>query len=451
MTRSLPVLLAGLLLLGAASAHGTPEDTAKVSAKAAAEVERFLGALHERPEARATVIKGLVGLGPAALPALFRALISLGPRNTEVRCAVALRVLRSARREDLRSALRVMAVGDVPLASRVRALRVLEVVGGIDDVDVFLEVASSVEARQMRSGGIRACVRRTARHLLARGTKFPRSLETAWPKLSPVVRTIILDALAELGWRRAITYLGRLLRSHSERVGTLDRLAMLPVVAGEETGLVPARGILAALGALEPETLRAACGAAGRYHLAEAFDRLAALLDEKSPVVRRASRRALRTITRVDMGERGEDWLAWRHREERWFREDMPDEISRLAYDEPETVREVLRGLERRRLLRDRIHAPVISLIAHELPDIRVSVCRTLGVLGGAASLASLVRALDDAHPDVRNAAQAALCAITGRSEQGDAKAWRHRLEIAPPAASSASEGKRPSPRPPGD
>ena len=139
---------------------------------------------------------------------------------------------------------------------------------------------------------------------------------------------------------------------------------------------------------------------------------------------------ALRELSGCNLPDRPEAWRAWHQEQQRWWDEEAPGVLERLASEDAGLVVAAIRDASARTLRRDQLAASVaVALRDHASPEVRRQACAGLARLGSDVALEDLVRALDDPDAGVREGAVQALRSITRLALPPDRGAWLRALE----------------------
>jgi hypothetical protein len=235
------------------------------------------------------------------------------------------------------------------------------------------------------------------------------------------------------GNARALDPLARLLNQDPELDALLlTQIGLLADEAVPGTAWHVGLGVRGFLLDFRPGMRREAALTLGKLEDADSAGELIGLLEDENDGVRKSALWALRAIAGQDLGEDQRRWRDWYLQELDWWREDYQEIADTLRHGAPEEIGPAISELCLRRLFRHPMAADLAELLGHERPEIRVRACVALRELSSLAAARELVRALDDEHAEVRQAALEALAAASGLDLPPEPEPWIEALALDP-------------------
>lgn len=261
--------------------------------------------------------------------------------------------------------------------------------------------------------------------LLGRDAPTMGGLEQRYAFLDDRLVPSVLQALGETQDHRALALLHTAVKRADEHL----LLALAQVRRAAPSPSAEADAALAAtirpfLDRERPTHCRAAALALGQLEDALSVERLIVLLSDEDAGLAANALWALRRITQLGFPAAAHVWEAWYAEERRWQRAERADVLRDLQSLNRGESAAAIRELSRRRLDRAAIARQLSTALAHPYASSRLLACRALAEVGSRRELPALVGALDDEDATVREAAYAALRALSPHALPPDAQAW---------------------------
>ncbi len=382
----------------------------------------------------------LAGYGPNAIQAYFAILAGTVDGPTEEGALrpsadaldpneILFATLARMNPKEVAAHVAAAATGDAPLDVRIVALHVLDLVGAEGGLDAWFRIVSEVEPEHLSRAYVQGpCERALAAVASRDGTAF-QGLKTRLPKLQPALVPIVLRGIAASRRPQALPVLTSLLGKSNE----LD-LVLLPCIGklAEET-----------VGDLTDEELawirpfaddddwrvrREALIVLGRVGDWRSAGLLVEALGDEQRLVGQAANWSLARMSRVDHGFDAESWTAFFDSEIRWFESEVPRCVQAIESRNPATALDGVRELAGHALFRHDAARAIGFLLADPHADLVAQACVVLTEIRSPAAIPALIEALSSEDASIREAARAALAAITNLELAPDATAWRRAL-----------------------
>lgn len=323
-------------------------------------------------------------------------------------------------------------VEDLDPASRRAGLQVLGAVGRSDDVERLLALAGDEPAP---GSGTLEAFEAAVSGLVGRDPRASSGLRGGFFELPAEYASALARAVAGTRLEARVEWLADLLGFRPELDPTLlslvTKAANATPALHDEAILEKVRGSLLDS---DPQVLRQAAMAVAALGDFGAVAELTDLLASDQEVVRQSAHYALREITGLGLPAEPGGWSAWLESEHRWYEEEAPADLARLAGRRAPEIAEALGRLAKHRFERHRTSLEVARVLENEDPNLRVRACAALRQLGSRLPVPGLIEALDD-EEEVAAEAHRALVALTGKDLPLDPEAWR--TELLPPAPGS--------------
>ena len=310
------------------------------------------------------------------------------------------------------------------VAERTAGLRVVGAVGVASDVATMLALAQPVDAQALDTR-ILSILRESLAVLVRRDAATIDELAARRASLATQCLPMIVLAIGDADEPRGVDLLVDLMRARPDLV--------CPVAAQiVKLGPSPSPEVNREGAALLVEHLRAGSArsdstvalALGSLEAPTAVPELIVLLDSDSRGTRENALVALRRLSGLGFAGSSDVWRIWFQDEANWYHASAPKLLRELDSSYVPCVTAALRELSQRRLFRHELARRVAPSLTHWAPQVRALTCRTLAELGSQHVVPSLVDALEDGEPTVRQACCEALRVLTGLDHAADSPAW---------------------------
>jgi hypothetical protein len=392
-----------------------------------------------RPE---SVGVGIAELGPGALPVVLRALDtgrwtrSMGFETIEVvalgeteRLALQLATQRLGRQAVLDLA-RAAAAPEADDTARGEALAGLAVVGRADDLKLALEVVRAAGLDTAWGQRLVAALERSVEAIVRRDASAARAVALLLRADSSGEGSALIRGCAAGGQPEALVELGALVRLDADWTPILIQ-ELVRAAANTARPIDPLllNNVRYHLGSPDLVLARAAAGTLAGLGDFDSAPNLIEMLESPSPQLRDAARKALVTLTGLNLGEDRHAWERWLQGEILWFEGEAPQLIAELETGTLGRRTAALSTLAGHRYRRDQLASAVLLALDDEAPGVRRLACSALAGLGCASSARGLVELLGDPDPGVAQAAWKALTRVTGKSLAPERALWIAALE----------------------
>lgn len=427
---------AAALLLLAVPLQAEDSEPETLSARAAALGEeldqgawgaRVCGLLREarsgpRPSDARTTVAQLAGLGPGAYPAVMLALESRRcahreapdeacPRSFEQAELSSLRtVANAARHETLVDFMEAALELEAPLAVRRAALGGLVLSGRADDLDLAVELVSTLDPGSGQAQALCSSLERAVELIALRDRELPGALGSFMDSAS----TQVLGAMVRGAARSSRPDLVPVLLELADRREDIVTVTLECLRPATRFSRRPLRNGLAErvrehLNSSDPYVARAAISATAAVGDCDAADMLIALLVDERPGVARAAHAALEELFSVHLGSEPERWSNWLERSRAWYDTRMPKLALAMESTRAPEVLATLAELAGKTYQRHEMANIAAVGIDHESASVRAAACATLSSLRVPEALTRLSPLLDDHDPCVRASARRTL------------------------------------------
>lgn len=408
------------------------------------EVARLLRRVDEpNPPPFNDLVRSLALLGPAATEEL--AAIYIGavepprpPENTPAAPQdpfataerprmedVVLAALKSLPPGEVVAAIRLRAMGAVPVQVRANGFRALGEVGTTRALEALLESANELSDFELAQPGVNGPAADALAAILAGADHGWGELEKRSTKLRPGIERIVVRGIARSGSSRGFGVLMRFLgQPGANRAFLFEAIEELSLKAVPWLDEDECAEIRDALDSEDPEIQRKAAVVLGRAQDAASVPKLIDLLDREDGRLQRAGLWALETMSGFSLPGESSRWRAWYDEQMEWEKESLPALREKLRSREPATAFEAIAEMCRRRLFRHVLSEDLAYPLEHGNTELALAACCGLTELGSPFAVPSLVEALRRPEESVREAAGAALRAITGRELPADFNVW---------------------------
>jgi hypothetical protein len=380
----------------------------------------------------------LLQLGPAAIPALFEALVTEqaahraerdGPVTwIELDADRILGVRAALEGEPARPLLDHLRRVDSPEERRrVAALRLFGGAGEPRDLPTLVwlldEGPRKRIARSRRDDLQRAFERILERHASAHDTYD--AVRRAYDSAPDSLLAGIIWAVSSESSEERLWVLAGLLERRAEAdpliLAELARMGKtLPHPVPEEVLSATRRY----LGSADPEILLSGIEAAESLEDVEALPTLIELLEHRSRAVAEKALAALRSMTGLAYARDPRRWQEWHRKAEEWRTRTAPRLLRHVLDGVPGRASHALMELSKWRVFHHELADGVAAGIEREETELVVLACSVLGHLGSWKAVPALVERLDDEEPAVQRAALLALRSITRTDAGSDPSAW---------------------------
>jgi hypothetical protein len=281
-----------------------------------------------------------------------------------------------------------------------------------------------------------AALRRAVAAVVARDARTVEQLVS----LRRVTRTELLPVLVEAVGAsreaRGLAYLSDVAYWHDELI--LSIMSQVPLLgpSGDEMidGEMRVR-LRTQLDESQPGHCRAAITALTALEDEQAIGPLITLLDSESTGLRDNAHWALRQLTGLALAPESGVWSRWHQGELYWQVRQKPREFQRLRDKDPAVAADALRTILTHPLARKELASALPDLLKSRHAALRVLACNTLASLRARESIGKLVWALEDANPEVAQAAHAALRTLTKLDLPCEPLAWQSATDTEPRGA----------------
>ena len=305
----------------------------------------------------------------------------------------------------------------------------LECLDGCATAREFALLVRLASPQSTPSDALRAALRSAMVHTLERDPRAQDELVPAWRESEPL-RLELVAAVGERGEPAGLEFLAWATDQHEEhleRAVAENCLRLAPRArTPEEREALERLSVL--LESSDLSCVQTMAAALARAHVESAIPALTQLLASESRGVRERARRSLQDLTGLALGDTPQRWQAWFESERAWFANEAPGVLEALASDDDAQVLSALRVLGGRRLNRDELAVPIVDVLAHPTPAVRLAATSALAALGSPLAVAPLVDLLEDEDEAVAQGAWSALRKLTGLDLALDADAWRERV-----------------------
>lgn len=418
------------LLFGLAVGRVTSQDLIAIEDEPpeAPRIIALIDAVTQKADANKSLARNLAAVGPSAVPVLFAGLGPASPLRDDVRCEIeqALKLIGPAA---VHAHVRAILADEPDLELLMRSLRVVGVVGGRGSWSVVQQLLTNVHEHTLRSAAVSGSIRVAVVRAVGSDPEAPASIARSWPEFNDSWRPSILRALSEAGSKRSTALLVRLVdRDEKNRAVALAALAKTPLLAIASLDPRSWRRLRTRLTSKHADVRRLAAAIVARGHDVGAFHDLVDMMEDEDSMVRRGASQALRRMTGIRATADIVRWRSWYVGEREWRADRIHDDLQLLESADPHVVSATLRSLTQHRLFRDAFLSDIHHVLDHQDAVVREIACRTLAALGSPGSAPALASLIEDPVERVRNAAHAALRAVTGLRHGPDRGLWRTAL-----------------------
>jgi hypothetical protein len=371
----------------------------------------------------------LMSLGDERVPEFFTALSELEERRpldpAGGRAAAAVRAaLLQAHRSALLRHLRSMALLPFVEAERRLGVSLLGEGGAPDDVHLLLALAAS-GAPAPTPGLLRAEFERALLRVLARD---PLGLQELPQLVAQAPADLLEGVVAAAGVLGSDAALESLVDALGVRPAAdhrlLSEIGRIGAVVTHPVGASVRYRVSRQLAAADALVQVAAMGAVASLGDVDSFPALLEIL-RREPALAGFADDALRRLSGKSFRGDAAAWEAWYASQVAWWRDRSGGAFDTLASGDAGAAAEALHGLSGQCLFRHELAKGLAPGLRRAEPQLVLLVCSKLGGLGSTSALPDLVALLEHELPELRTAAQRALCQITGRDLPADAAAWR--------------------------
>jgi HEAT repeat protein len=383
------------------------------------------------------LVRRLTALGNDAAPALFT-LVSgealdefLGETGPEAWLCpldrvspLALEALGNLPAVPVRQCLRAQATKRPERDVRVAAMNVLGRQGSADGLPLFFQLlAESGEELELRS--VRTQAQEALLAILRADGTSTRALEAPLLAAPLAQQRLVCEALARATRADAVGLLMKVVGRDAE----LDLVCIeaLTELVARQPWRMPQKttGHLRACLEHPDARLRAsAARALGRLRDMPAVPGLIAHLGDADPATARAALWALRECTGQARLTTADEWQSWHAAEREWWKQEGRARVEALASGESGALSSVLRDVLAHPLGRSQVAEALLGLLPGLEPGAKALACAALARLRARAAVPALVELLFETDPAVREAAWAALRALTGENLPAEPRLW---------------------------
>lgn len=384
------------------------------------------------------LVRRLVALGAGAAPGLFSLVTGEGVDALfgetgeeawlcpqEHAGALALQALAQLPLVPVRDFLRAHCSEHPTRETRAAAFQVLGRQASPEGIELLMELClASGDELQQRS--LRAPAVEALSALLRLDDRTIKGFEASLLAAPLPLQHLACEALAASGRAESVRLLAKLLGRDAELdVVVTDGLSQLaeryPWALADDV----APRLRASLEKGKPALRAAAARALGRTRDAASIPSLIACVGEGDAATARAAQWALVEITGQKKPRTREEWAGWLEGERAWWKDQGLALIS--GFDDPDASTKLsasLRKLMAHPLGRDRVGEGLCAALDGFEPGAKVIACSALAALGARRAVPALVDLLVDPTPEVRQAAWAALRALTGAELPPEPQLW---------------------------
>jgi hypothetical protein len=382
--------------------------------------------------------------GDAILPFLFRVLAAravpaLEDGEPQVLSEVQEHALLLAVGELERSPVLAHVTAAVPPGAEPRlrhaALGCIGAVGQANDLMQLFGLALAPEELQL-DPRLAAALRRAVTAVVARDSRTVQHLVTLRRVTRPELLSVLVEAVGASRDARGLAYLSEIAYWHEDlSLAVLSQVPLLGPSGDEATDGEMRVRLRTQLDESRPGHCRAAITALAALEDEQSIGTLITLLDSESTGVRDNAHWALRRLTGLGLAPESAGWSKWHQGELYWKVRHEAREFQRLRDKDPAVAAAALRTILTHPLARKELAAALPDLLKSRYPAIRVLACNTLASVRATDSVGKLVWALEDANPEVAQAAHAALRALTKLDLPCEPLAWQSATDTEPPGA----------------
>jgi len=444
----LPRILALAVLALPALGQGQAASR-KPSVEAAEQVARILRRIDDpRPPQAQDLVRSLASLGPAATEELLAIHVGatpppqppedsapppldpFAPNERPLVEDVVLAALKALPPGEVVSAIRIRAMGEVPLPVRANGLRALGEVGGGRALAALFDSLAELSDFHRSSPGLREPAVAALASILAGDDHCWIDLERRLPKLDRGLEPILVRGIARAGSPRGFPVLvGLLGRPGADESLLFEAIEDLSERAAPWIQERECAEIRCALDAEDPEIQRRAAIVLGRAQDFESAPALIALLASEDGRLQRGALWALETMSGLSLAPEVPRWRAWYEEQSAWFEEAVPELRAKIGSGDPAEAVAAIAEICQRPLFRHRLSEELGRALASARIEIALAACAALSQLRSPLAVPALVEALRRPEESVRAAASTALHAITGLELPADFNVWTQVVE----------------------
>lgn len=425
------------------SRPGVAKTVKKPAVDASHEVARLLLKVYEpKPPPFNDLVRSLARLGPSAteeLAAIYvgaaepprpaeNAAVPQDPFASTERPAmedVVLAALKALPPGEVVAAIRLRAMGTVPIQVRANGFRALGAVGTTRALEVLLESAKELSDFELALPGVNEPAADALASILSGAEHCWGELEKRSTKLAPGLERIVVRGIARSNSPRGFAVLMRLLAKPGANKPLLfESIEELSVKAAAGIEEHDRAEIRCALDSEDPEIACRAAFVLGRAQDTASVPALIEFLDNEDGRVQQAGVWALEMMSGFSLPPESSRWRTWHDEQLAWQKETLPALQRQLRSSEPTAVFEAIAELCRRPLFRHQLAEDLAYPLAHGQAEIALAACAGLAELRSPFGIPALVEALRRPEESVREAAGAALHAITGKDLPVDYNVW---------------------------
>jgi hypothetical protein len=232
---------------------------------------------------------------------------------------------------------------------------------------------------------------------------------------------------------RGLAYLSEVAYWHDDLV--LDVMSQVPLLGPSGDEVVDASmkvRIRPYLDETKPGPCRAAIVALTALEDNDSIPGFISLLHSESSGLRGNAHWALKQLTGLGLSATPEVWNRWHQGELYWLVREKAHAFQLLREPSPAVSVDALREILTHPLARHELAAALPDLLKSPWPALRVLACNTLADLKAKSAVGRLVWALEDAEPEVAQAAHAALRTITRLDLPREPLAWQSATHTEP-------------------
>jgi hypothetical protein len=320
--------------------------------------------------------------------------------------------------------------GMTSVATRRAVIDLLGAVGESSELSVLFTQGLLEEEKELHRS-LEPRLRTALASILTRDSRAFEVIRAIWPRLPEAILPAVILGIGESDDPLGVEVLGEMYHfNSSHELLILGQISQVAPSSQTQVNRELVEKIVGKLGAEDRRVKMAVCLALGRLEAASCVPHLIELVNSEDKGLRQNAHWALKELLNLDFAASVGLWRYWFKAEEQWLAREYPQVIAGLNDPREATVRSSLRSISGHQLNRHELAMSVGEVLDNRSEAVCLEACKVLEGLGSRWAIASLITALEDKRPLVREAALRALSVITGEKLTEDPEDWAHYRDL---------------------